>query len=626
MNNLLSISEGKITRNKDLLMVAFGIFALILLILSVLWLGGKFGITGFTTRDTIHPDATHLAYKNIEMADVASAMSGTSTQYTSAENTNASTSDNTYVTLNPVADSKLWHSHHFTFDLSSYNINNILNITYTFEGKHIGTWKTIPYVVYYTDSGWTQPSPAQILTTSDQTFTKSFTSNIGNYIDGSNLFHLSVVGRDDQDGNEIYVDYIKLEVKTNDLPVVTALNYPTNNLWVNSVPIDFNFTVEDDTGFTNCTLYGNWSSGWHANTTIININNGTISNITIPSIADGTYIWNVLCYDNATAPQSDWFDSNYTVNINATYPSIQFVAPTTEAGSFSQNYIQSNASVSDNDLDAIIIYLYNSTGLFQSNSSSTSPLSIDFTSLADGTYYLNATANDSGGNINQTETRTIILDTTPLPSSSSSSSGGGGSSCVYKWNCTDWGKCFPRGKQTRDCFNIGSCSDNYKTPETEQNCTYVASEEPLFDVIISLLPGSEEIFQDIKQIPLQINLIKFGLPNELTKVKVNYLVYSENETIHEESEDLEVQKEISFVKTLELPEMDLGTHQVDVKIKYEKGKTAEGKTSFIVKEKLKEGFEFLKTKKSKIYFWAISSVFTMFIAVIIFKKLKKAGF
>lgn len=52
-------------------------------------------------------------------------------------------------------------------------------------------------------------------------------------------------------------------------------------------------------------------------------------------------------------------------------------------------------------------------------------------------------------------------------------SGGG---CTYKWNCTNWSICFPSRKQIRSCTNIGTCSDTYKSPETEQNCTYTSPE------------------------------------------------------------------------------------------------------------------------------------------------------
>jgi hypothetical protein len=48
----------------------------------------------------------------------------------------------------------------------------------------------------------------------------------------------------------------------------------------------------------------------------------------------------------------------------------------------------------------------------------------------------------------------------------------GTTSCVYMWNCTNWSRCLLSGKQTRICNNIGTCSNTYLIPETEQNCTY----------------------------------------------------------------------------------------------------------------------------------------------------------
>jgi hypothetical protein len=53
---------------------------------------------------------------------------------------------------------------------------------------------------------------------------------------------------------------------------------------------------------------------------------------------------------------------------------------------------------------------------------------------------------------------------------------GGGVGCLYKWNCTNWSECLSSEKQIRDCTNIGTCPDTYKTPEIEQNCTYITPE------------------------------------------------------------------------------------------------------------------------------------------------------
>jgi len=119
------------------------------------------------------------------------------------------------------------------------------------------------------------------------------------------------------------LDYVTLNVSYNAPPNVTTLNFPTNNSYLNSNPIDFNFTViSDEFGFTNATLYGNWSGGWHANQTIVNttINNGTVTNFTSLNLAEGTYFWNVLVHDNASVSQSDWFDVNYTFVVDTTNP------------------------------------------------------------------------------------------------------------------------------------------------------------------------------------------------------------------------------------------------------------------------------------------------------------------
>ncbi len=48
--------------------------------------------------------------------------------------------------------------------------------------------------------------------------------------------------------------------------------------------------------------------------------------------------------------------------------------------------------------------------------------------------------------------------------------GTGREDCRYEWNCTNWSVCFYFEKQTRNCINIGTCPDKYKTPETERNC------------------------------------------------------------------------------------------------------------------------------------------------------------
>ena len=111
-----------------------------------------------------------------------------------------------------------------------------------------------------------------------------------------------------------------------------------------------------------------------------------------------------------------WYNNTdlmYT-SLDPFFPTIQFVSSTTSSGNYSNmTYIWANVTANDtNQLSNITIYLYNSTSLVNKTIASSSPLFLNFTNLPDGTYYLNATANDTKNNTNQTETRTIILDTT----------------------------------------------------------------------------------------------------------------------------------------------------------------------------------------------------------------------
>ena len=115
-----------------------------------------------------------------------------------------------------------------------------------------------------------------------------------------------------------------------------------------------------------------------------------------------------------------WYNNTdlmYTV-VDPFYPNAQFNSFTTiSSGNYSRNYIEANITADDYNLSAIKVYLYNSSGLVNSSINSTLGLNssvffVNFTNLADGTYYINSTANDTGGLTNQTETRTILLDTT----------------------------------------------------------------------------------------------------------------------------------------------------------------------------------------------------------------------
>jgi len=189
-------------------------------------------------------------------------------------------------------------------------------------------------------------------------------------------------------------------IVSNDItPPFIQIIYPENTTY-NKIITELNYTVSDDAD----TCWYSTDNG-ATNTTIT-----CGQNITGLTANEGSNTWIVWANDTAGNVNS----SSVTFIVDTTAPSIQFVPPTTESGTYNQNYILANVTASDSSgIDTITIYLYNSTALVRVNTSSTSPFFWNISDLVDGTYYLNASVNDTAGNYNTTETRTILLDTTP---------------------------------------------------------------------------------------------------------------------------------------------------------------------------------------------------------------------
>jgi len=199
------------------------------------------------------------------------------------------------------------------------------------------------------------------------------------------------------------------EESGNAAPDTPILNSPVNN---SNISVDYamlNATVTDADG-DNMTVWF-YGDGSLINTTE-NVVNGTAVTYNWTGLSDGGHNWSVIAGDGTENTTSD----TYYFSVDATAPNVQFVPPTTSSGTQSNSDIFANVTASDTNLQTIVIYLYNSTDLVNSTNSSTGAINkeINFTSLADETYYLNASANDTLGNINWTETRTItISEVTP---------------------------------------------------------------------------------------------------------------------------------------------------------------------------------------------------------------------
>ena len=123
----------------------------------------------------------------------------------------------------------------------------------------------------------------------------------------------------------------------------------------------------------------------------------------------GIYYFNATAYDLGGNSNST---ETRNVTIDTTVPPVSFSPPTDVSGSVvNRSFILVNVSSSDINLLNITIRLYNSSNsLINSTAIGTSPYFVNFTNLADGQYYFNATAYDLAGNQNSTETRNVSID------------------------------------------------------------------------------------------------------------------------------------------------------------------------------------------------------------------------
>ncbi|MFA5764461.1 MAG: DUF2341 domain-containing protein, partial [archaeon] len=105
-----------------------------------------------------------------------------------------------------------------------------------------------------------------------------------------------------------------------DAPPNVTLSFPSNNYVNNThqyVNINFNASITDDKNIVNCSLWTNYSGTWSLNQTQTLAGTLNVTNFTINSLTNKTFIWNIKCYDNAS--QSSFGSVNRTVKLNYTY-------------------------------------------------------------------------------------------------------------------------------------------------------------------------------------------------------------------------------------------------------------------------------------------------------------------
>ena len=258
----------------------------------------------------------------------------------------------------PIDDSRVTVGCSRDYNASLVSFNKIVNYTEPSSGGHRADW-TPSYEWFETYTS------IPILPSSGDLRIGGFvhTKNFSIFLDESTVDHMA------------YVDY--------------NLSDYTFNLTTKSFDGDVNFTMFDLTPDTNYTVDGS-------------------NCIESDSNGDLFFVVDVDSYSSLLVDVD--LAVNCSVGNETIAPEIEFVSPTEDDESnLSRDYILVNVSASDDNLANITIYLYDDFGLVNSDTDASDYNFENFTGLNNGTYYFNATAYDSYGNSNSTETRSIFV-------------------------------------------------------------------------------------------------------------------------------------------------------------------------------------------------------------------------
>jgi hypothetical protein len=186
-------------------------------------------------------------------------------------------------------------------------------------------------------------------------------------------------------------------------PPSTSLNFPLDYDNVSSDVI-FNCSSSDlDTNLANVTLYGNWSSGWHADETKT-ISGSILTTTFSKSISEGRYSWNCLSQDNLSI--SRYASANRTVIVDLTLPVISSFYTNlsgTLCGISYQTRVTCNATDALTGVKNVSIHAYSPSGINTSyNTQFVSPNSYysDISLNEAGLWQFNCSVFDYADNLN----------------------------------------------------------------------------------------------------------------------------------------------------------------------------------------------------------------------------------
>ncbi|MAE43247.1 hypothetical protein CMO93_05725, partial [Candidatus Woesearchaeota archaeon] len=137
-----------------------------------------------------------------------------------------------------------------------------------------------------------------------------------------------------------------------------------------------------------------------------------VSEFTFTNLDDGTYYYDAAVKDKTGLTGST---ERIEVTLDSTQPIIHYAYGTAVDGSYlNQSNISIHLDIEEENIDSVTYYLYDSN-LNPINEArfNASVTEFTFTNLDDGTYYYNASVKDKSGQVNNTNTMNVVLDTSP---------------------------------------------------------------------------------------------------------------------------------------------------------------------------------------------------------------------
>ena len=208
-----------------------------------------------------------------------------------------------------------------------------------------------------------------------------------------------------------------------------TLNSPEIFLNTSNATLTFNYSITALDTLDACSLYGNWTSGWHYNSSDTAPVNRD-SNLFTLTLEDGLFIWNIECNDTSNSVIFD--TENRTLRVDTIPPSMpDLVSPLGTNTTDNSPILEWNAS-SDANLDNYTIELSFDSDLSTINQTYSSPITTltnYTTGLSADLWFWRVTAYDFSGNGNASSISNFSVTATTSSSTRTESSvisGGGG--------------------------------------------------------------------------------------------------------------------------------------------------------------------------------------------------------